>query len=136
LRGAGSGFFLGVVEAKAGILAGARGAATAAIRESKLTQGHAVLCTERGHKSLLRIKFWDWLLKRAQAEACATNKKERRPFEAQGKQDALPGKPFQGKPAVQNRNAPTESGRNMEQRHCTTTVMRVKLKKYGQKRAG
>ena len=59
LRGAGAGFFLGVVEAEAGIVAGARGAATAAIRESKRTQGHAVLCTERGHKSLLRVEFWD-----------------------------------------------------------------------------
>ena len=62
--GAGSGFFLGVVEAEAGIFAGARSAATAAIRERKRTQGHAVLCTERGHKYLLRVEFWDCLLKR------------------------------------------------------------------------
>jgi hypothetical protein len=44
LRGSGPGFFLGVVRAEAGIVAEARGAATAAIRESKRTQGHAVLC--------------------------------------------------------------------------------------------
>src|SRR6266478_6129296 len=44
-RSAGPGFFLGVVEAEAGIFAGARGAATAAIRESKRTQGHAVVLT-------------------------------------------------------------------------------------------
>jgi len=37
LRGAGAGFFLGVVEAEAGIFAGARGAATAAIGEGKRT---------------------------------------------------------------------------------------------------
>jgi len=51
--GAGAGFFLGVVETEAGMFAGARSAATAAIRESKRTQRHAVLGTERGHKSLL-----------------------------------------------------------------------------------
>jgi hypothetical protein len=55
----GAGFFLGVIEAEVGIFAGARSAATAAIRESKRTQGHAVLFTERGHKSLLRVEFWD-----------------------------------------------------------------------------
>jgi hypothetical protein len=59
LCGAGAGFFLGVVEAEAGIVAGARSAATSAIRESKRTQGHAVLWTESGHKSLLRVEFWD-----------------------------------------------------------------------------
>src|SRR5229473_8262793 len=59
--GVGAGLFLGVVEAEMGIFAGARGAATAAIRERKHTQGHAVLCTERGHRSLLRVKFWDLL---------------------------------------------------------------------------
>jgi len=59
LCGAGSGFFLGVVEAEAGMVADARSAATAAIRESKRTQGHTVLWTERGHKSLLRVEFWD-----------------------------------------------------------------------------
>jgi len=63
LRGAGASFFLGVVEAEMGIFAGARSAATAAIRERELTQGHAVLGIERGHKSLLRVKFWDCLLK-------------------------------------------------------------------------
>src|SRR5229473_3069879 len=63
--GAGSGLFLGVVGAEAGIVADARSAATAAIRESKGTQGHAVLWTESGHKSLLRVEFWDCLLRRA-----------------------------------------------------------------------
>jgi len=57
--GAGAGFFLGVVGAEAGMVAVARSAATAAIRERERTQGHAVLCTERGHKSLLRVEFWD-----------------------------------------------------------------------------
>jgi len=46
LRGAGSGLFLGMVRAEAGIVAGARSEATAAIRERKRTQGHAVLFTE------------------------------------------------------------------------------------------
>ncbi|OLB39057.1 MAG: hypothetical protein AUH11_05100 [Acidobacteria bacterium 13_2_20CM_57_17] len=76
LRGAGAGFFLGVVEAEMGVVADTRGAATAAIRESEGTQGHAVGficgrktanftcgrrtadCFERGHKSLLRVEFW------------------------------------------------------------------------------
>jgi len=43
LGGAGASFFLGVVGAEAGIVAEARSAATAAIREGKRTQGHAVL---------------------------------------------------------------------------------------------
>jgi hypothetical protein len=43
LRGAGAGFFLGVVGAEAGIVADARSAATAAVRERERTQGHAVL---------------------------------------------------------------------------------------------
>jgi hypothetical protein len=59
-RGTGSGFFLGVVKAKMGMVADARSAATAPIREGKRTQGHAVLCTERGHKSLLRVEFWNY----------------------------------------------------------------------------
>jgi hypothetical protein len=45
-RGAGAGFFLGVVEAEAGMFGGARSATTAAIRERKRSQGHAVLCFE------------------------------------------------------------------------------------------
>ena len=65
LRGAGTGLFLGVVEAEVRIFAGARGAATAAIRESKRTQGRAVLWTERGHKSLLRVEFWDLLTEKS-----------------------------------------------------------------------
>ena len=59
LCGAGAGFFLGVVRAEAGMVGKARSAATAAIRERKRTQGHAVLWTERGHRSLLRVEFWD-----------------------------------------------------------------------------
>jgi len=51
--GAGPGFFLRVIEAEAGMVGDARSAATAAVRESKRTQRHAVLWTERGHKSLL-----------------------------------------------------------------------------------
>jgi hypothetical protein len=50
---------LGVVEAEARMFGNARSAATAAIRESKRTQGHAVLWTERGYKNLLRVEFWD-----------------------------------------------------------------------------
>jgi hypothetical protein len=56
----GAGFFLGVIEAEMRIFAGARGAAAAAIRERELTQGHAVLGTERRHKSLLRVELWDF----------------------------------------------------------------------------
>jgi hypothetical protein len=81
---------LGVVEAEAGMVAGARSAATAAIRERKRTQGHAVLCTERGHKSLLKVEFWDCLQKKAQAEACATDKKQRRQ-DAGGTKQKRPG---------------------------------------------
>src|SRR6266851_3027796 len=113
LRGAGAGFFLGVVGAEAGIVAGARSAATAAIRESERTQGHAVLCTERGHKSLLRVEFWDlWGTKAGRAEA----------------------RPYTGKPGVQNRNAPARPRRSIEHGYCTTTVLRVKLKNQGQKK--
>src|SRR5216684_8450258 len=39
------------------MIGGARSATTAAIRERKRTQGHAVLWTERGHGSLLRLSF-------------------------------------------------------------------------------
>src|SRR6266567_4177322 len=62
-RGEGAGFFLGVVEAEVGMFRNERSAATAAIRESKRTQGHAVLGTESGHRSLLRVEFWDLLRK-------------------------------------------------------------------------
>jgi hypothetical protein len=64
-RGAGAGFFLGVVEAEVGMLGDARSATTAAIGESKGTQGHAVLFTERRHNCLLRIEFWDLLTGKA-----------------------------------------------------------------------
>jgi hypothetical protein len=43
--GAGAGFFLGVVEAEVGMVAGAGGAATAAIGEGKQTRGCAVVLT-------------------------------------------------------------------------------------------
>lgn len=46
LRGAGAGFFFGVVVAEVRMVADARGAATAAIGERKHTQGHTVLWTE------------------------------------------------------------------------------------------
>jgi hypothetical protein len=59
IGGACAGFFLGVVGAEVFMVAVAGSAATAAIRESKRTQGHAVLWTERGHRSLLRVEFWD-----------------------------------------------------------------------------
>ncbi len=61
ISGAGAGFFLGVVETEMRVIADARGAATTAVRERKRTQGHAVLWTERGHRSLLRVEFWDCL---------------------------------------------------------------------------
>ena len=51
--GAGAGFFLGVVEAEVEMVAGARGAAAAAIGEGKHTRGREVLFTARGHRSLL-----------------------------------------------------------------------------------
>src|SRR6266849_6757994 len=73
LCGAGAGLFLGVVEAETGIVADARRAATAAVGERKHTQGHAVLWTERGHKSLLRVEFWDCLLaEKSRQDAGAT----------------------------------------------------------------
>ncbi len=57
LRGAGAVFFLGVVEAEAGMLGGAGSEATAAVRERKHTQGHAVLWTERGHGFSPKLSF-------------------------------------------------------------------------------
>src|SRR5216683_712912 len=127
LCGAGAGLFLGVVGAEAGIVADARSAATAAIGERKRTQGHAVLCTERGHKSLLRVEFWDCLLRRAQAEACPACSRQ-----AAAGRYVPPTRKNAGKmPAVQKRNAPTGSGRSDQQKYCTTTVMRVKLKIRG-----
>jgi hypothetical protein len=57
LCGAGASFFFGVVVAEMGMVADARSAATAAIGEREHTQGHAVLWTESGHKSLLRLSF-------------------------------------------------------------------------------
>ncbi len=57
LCGAGSGFFLGVVETEAGILAGVRGEATAAIRESERAQGRAVLGLREDIKVSLELSF-------------------------------------------------------------------------------
>jgi len=76
--GVGAGFFLGVVEAEMRIFAGARGTAAAAIREREPTQGHAVLGTESGHKSLLRVGFWDLRVKAGRAEARPYKEKEHR----------------------------------------------------------
>ena len=84
LRGAGTSFFLGVVEAEMGIFAGARGAAKAAIRERELTQGHAVLGTERGHKSLLRLSFGICLLKRTDIPRQSGDWRSRRPCRQSG----------------------------------------------------
>jgi hypothetical protein len=53
IGGAGLGVFAGVVEAEVRMAGGAGSTALAAIRERETTQGHAVLCIERGHKSLL-----------------------------------------------------------------------------------
>ena len=101
LCGAGAGFFLGVVKAEAGMLADARSAATAAIRESKRTQGRTIILrrdrkavnltrgrraadwTERGHKSLLRVEFWNCLLKRTDIPRQSGDWRSRRtPFQA------------------------------------------------------
>jgi hypothetical protein len=81
--GEGAGFFLGVVEAEEGILAGAWGAATAAIRERELTQGQAVLGTERCHKSLLRVELWD-LLTEKEEPARSRRYKQKRPGRSRG----------------------------------------------------
>jgi hypothetical protein len=99
--GEGAGFFLGVVEAEVGIFAGARSAAAAAFRERKPTQGRAVLDTERRHKSLLRVEFWDCLLKEAGFQWSVVS------FQSENRNLILT---FAGKPAVQNRNAPTGAG--------------------------
>ena len=56
--GLGAGLLLGVIEAEVGMVAGAGRAAAAAIFKRKQTQEHAVLWTERGHRSLLRVEFW------------------------------------------------------------------------------
>jgi len=107
--GANSGFFLGVVEAEVRMVGGARSAATAAIGERKRTQGHAVLGTESRHKSLLRLSFGNCGPKAGRAEA----------------------RPYTGKQAVENRNAPTESGRSLLQGYCTTRIRRGKWKIRG-----
>ena len=66
--GVGAGFFLGVVEAEMRVTADARSAATTAVGERKHTQGHAVLGTERRHRSLLRVEFWEsWVREKERA---------------------------------------------------------------------
>src|SRR5271163_2119438 len=67
--GAGLDFFLGVAEAEMRVAGGAWSAATAAIRESKHTQGHAVLGTERRHRSLLRVEIWDCFGEKSRQDA-------------------------------------------------------------------
>jgi len=57
IGGAGLGVFAGVVGTEVGMVGFARSAAAAAIRESKRTQGHAVLLTERGHNVSLELSF-------------------------------------------------------------------------------
>src|SRR6266571_6306999 len=121
LRGAGSGLLLGMVEAEAGMFGGARSAATAAIRESKRTPGHAVVLrrdrkavnltrgrraadwTERGHKSLLRVEFWDCLLKGTDTPRQSGDWRSRRtPFQANRRYKTETPRPGRG--AVINRN--------------------------------
>ncbi len=46
-----------MIGAEVGMAGGAGSAALAAIGERKRTQGHTVLWTESGHKSLLRLSF-------------------------------------------------------------------------------
>src|SRR6266404_4482116 len=111
------------------MFAGARSAATAAIRESKRTQRCAVVLmrdrkavnltggrraadfTERGHKSLLRVEFWDLLTEKSRALRFTQG--ELKPVvynnEARNAGKMSFGRP-QGKPAVQNRNAPAGAG--------------------------
>ena len=64
IGGAGLGFFAGVVGAEVGMMGGAGSAALAAVGERETTQGLAVLGTEGGHRILLRVEFWDLLMKR------------------------------------------------------------------------
>jgi hypothetical protein len=78
IGGAGLGVFAGVVGTEVCMVGGARSAALAAIGEGETTQGLAVLWAKRGHNGLLRVELWDRCLRRAQAEACATNGKELR----------------------------------------------------------
>src|SRR6267143_1292479 len=103
LRVAGAGFFLGVVRAEAGMVGKARSAATAAIGESKRTQGRAVLCTERGHRSLLRVEFWNLL---AEENRYPTPIGRFIPLNPRdGAEVAFPGDTLAGEPGGQNRNA-------------------------------
>jgi hypothetical protein len=66
--GLGLDFFLGVVEAEVGMVAGAGCATTAAIGETEKTEGHAVLWTERRHTSLLRSSFGIGLTEKERAQ--------------------------------------------------------------------
>src|SRR5260370_22689771 len=95
-----------MVGAEAGIVAEARSLATADIRESKRTQGHAVLWTERGHRSLLRVEIWDCLLKGTQAKSLC-HQQERTPARCRRYKTETPR---------------LEPGRSTEQGYYTTTV--------------
>jgi len=57
LGGLDAGLLLSVIEAEVRMTSAARSAAAAAIGETEQTQGHAVLCIERGHRFLLRLSF-------------------------------------------------------------------------------
>jgi hypothetical protein len=128
LGGAGPGFFLGVVGAEAGIVAEARSAAMAAIREGKRTQGHAVLCTERGHKSLLRVEFWD----------CCRSKSENRKWKIENRKTrAGPSRLRAGRRYKHGPKTETprlEPGRTFQQGYCTMRVMQVNLKLWAKER--
>ncbi len=126
LCGAGAGFFLGMVEAEVRMVADARSAATAAIRECKRTQGHAVLCIERGHRSLLRLSFWDCWLKRGQApdpveinSACANYKKK------------TPARCRRYKHGPKTGTPRLEPGRTFQQRYYSIAARRVESKNWG-----
>jgi hypothetical protein len=76
----GLGFFLGVVEAEVGMMAGAWGATAAAIGETEKTEGYAVVWTERRHTSLLRFGFEIWTAEKETSTAkigCATTNKNK-----------------------------------------------------------
>src|SRR6266700_7254250 len=139
LRGAGAGLLLGLVEAEAGMFGGARSAATAAIRESKRTPGHAVVLrrdrkavnltrgrraadwTERGHKSLLRVEFWDCLVRRTDIPRQSGDWRSRRT-------------PFQANRRYKTETPRGVARRSVKQENYTTTVMRVKLKIRGERK--
>src|SRR5258708_6217019 len=105
----------------------ARSAATAAIRGRKRTQGEtggvrrdrkagnltggrgAAGWTERGHKSLLRVEFWDCLLKRTDTPRQSGDWRSRRT-------------PFQANRRYKTETPRGGARRSTEQRYCTTTA--------------